>query len=56
MYITFVVADVDQIYRKAKTLNLEILQEPKDEFYGQRRFLIADPNGCLLDICSPIAR
>jgi hypothetical protein len=35
-------------------LELEILQEPRNEFYGQRRFLNVDPNGCLLDICSPL--
>jgi len=32
------------------------LQQSKtfySEFYGQRRFLVKDPNGCLIDICSP---
>ncbi|MEQ1537261.1 MAG: VOC family protein [Burkholderiaceae bacterium] len=53
MYVTFVVPDVDTVYLKAKKLNLKIIQEPKNEFYGQRRFLTVDPNGCLLDICSP---
>jgi catechol 2,3-dioxygenase-like lactoylglutathione lyase family enzyme len=53
MYITFVVEDVDAVYRQAKAMNLSILQEPRNEFYGQRRFLTVDPNGCLLDICSP---
>jgi catechol 2,3-dioxygenase-like lactoylglutathione lyase family enzyme len=54
MYITFVVPDVDSILRTAKSMKLEILQEPRNEFYGQRRFLTVDPNGCLLDICSPL--
>lgn len=53
MYVTFVVDDVDAIYQKAMDLQLPVIQEPRDEFYGQRRFLIEDPNGCLLDICSP---
>jgi catechol 2,3-dioxygenase-like lactoylglutathione lyase family enzyme len=53
MYVTFVVADVDAIYQRAKAMKLPILQEPKDEFYGQRRFLLTDPNGCLVDVCSP---
>jgi catechol 2,3-dioxygenase-like lactoylglutathione lyase family enzyme len=53
MYVTFVVDDVDTIYAKALRLGLTILQEPKNEFYGQRRFLTVDPNGCLIDICSP---
>lgn len=53
MYVTFVVSNVDRTYEKAVTMGLEILQEPKNEFYGQRRFLTVDPNGCLVDICSP---
>ncbi len=53
MYVTFVVPDVDAVFAKAQSLGLSILQEPKNEFYGQRRFLLADPDGCLIDICSP---
>lgn len=53
MYITFVVSDVEQTYKKALEMGLPIIQAPHDEFYGQRRFLTEDPNGCLIDICSP---
>ena len=53
MYITFVVPDVALLYEKAIGMGLRIVQEPRDEFYGQRRFLTVDPNGCLIDICSP---
>ncbi|WP_261591276.1 VOC family protein [Pseudoalteromonas holothuriae] len=53
MYVTFVVSDVDNTYKKAVAMGLQILQEPRNEFYGQRRFLTQDPNGCLIDICSP---
>ena len=53
MYVTFVVNNVDVIYEKALELNIPIIQKPKNEFYGQRRFLTQDPNGCLIDICSP---
>lgn len=53
MYVTFVVPDVDIVYSKAVSLGITIVQEPKNEFYGQRRFLTVDPNGCLIDICSP---
>lgn len=53
MYITFVVDDVDIIYDRAVAMKLTIVQKPRNEFYGQRRFLLEDPNGCLLDICSP---
>lgn len=53
MYVTFVVEDVEATYQKAIAMNIEILQEPRNEFYGQRRFLTKDPSGCLIDICSP---
>lgn len=53
MYVTFVVADVDATYAKALEMSVPIVQAPRNEFYGQRRFLTQDPNGCLLDICSP---
>ena len=53
MYVTFVVSDVDVVYQKAVKIGAPIIQEPRNEFYGQRRFLTQDPNGCLIDICSP---
>ena len=51
--ITFVVEDCDKAYEKALSLGLEIIQTPKDEAYGQRRFLTTDPDGTLIDISSP---
>ncbi len=53
MYVTFVVPDVDATYKKALEMNIPIFQEPRNEFYGQRRFLTQDPSGCLIDVCSP---
>jgi catechol 2,3-dioxygenase-like lactoylglutathione lyase family enzyme len=53
MYVTFVVKDVDLSYKKALDMELLIIQEPRNEFYGQRRFLLKDPSGCLVDISSP---
>jgi catechol 2,3-dioxygenase-like lactoylglutathione lyase family enzyme len=55
MYLTFVVPDVDLVYEKALAMGLRIVQEPKNEFYGQRRFLTLDPSSCLVDICSPLS-
>jgi catechol 2,3-dioxygenase-like lactoylglutathione lyase family enzyme len=52
-YLTFVVDDVDAVYARAQALGLAIRQPPKDEFYGQRRLLLTDPNGLLIDISSP---
>ena len=53
MYVTFVVADVEQVYQQALNMGIPIIQAPRDEFYGQRRFLTRDPAGCLIDVCSP---
>lgn len=53
MYVTVVVPDVDASYAKALAMGAKIVQQPRNEFYGQRRFLLLDPSGCLLDICSP---
>lgn len=50
--IAFVVADCDVLYKKAQSMGLEIIQEPKNEHYGQRRFLTVDPDGLLVDISS----
>lgn len=54
-YMTFVAPDVDAVYEKAVAQKLEILQPPRNEFYGQRRFLTRDPNGCIVDISSPFS-
>jgi catechol 2,3-dioxygenase-like lactoylglutathione lyase family enzyme len=53
MYVTFVVPNVDEVYRAAQAMCAQLIQEPRNEFYGQRRFLVLDPAGCLIDVCSP---
>lgn len=53
-YLTFVVDDVDTSYEAIKEQGWDIVQKPTDTFYGQRRLLLKDPNGALLDISSPI--
>lgn len=53
-YVTFVVDNVDEIFRIAESEKFEIISEPRDTFYGQRRLLLKDPNGTLVDISSPI--
>jgi len=54
VYLTVVVDDVDAIYAKAQAAGVEIVQPPKDEFYGQRRMLMVDPNGLLVDVSALI--
>ncbi len=53
-YVTFVVDNTDEIFKIAESENFEIISEPKDTFYGQRRLLLKDPNGTLIDVSSPI--
>jgi hypothetical protein len=37
-----------------KAAGLPILLELRDEAFGQRHFITADPNGVLIDIIKPI--
>lgn len=53
-YITFVVESADEIFEIAAKEKYEIVSIPKDTFYGQRRLLLKDPSGTLVDISSPI--
>lgn len=53
-YITFVVDSADELHTIAKQEKFDIVSEPSDTFYGQRRLLLKDPNGTLVDISSPI--
>ena len=53
-YITFVVESADAVYEIAKKNGLEIMAEPEETFYGQRRLLLKDPNGALVDVSSPM--
>ncbi|MDN5212893.1 VOC family protein [Fulvivirgaceae bacterium BMA12] len=53
-YVTMVVDNADEIFEIAKAENFEVVGEPADTFYGQRRFLLKDPDGTLVDVSSPI--
>ena len=53
MYITLVVDDATSIYNKAKALGCNVVKEPELTFYGQKRLLLKDPSGVLVDVSSP---
>lgn len=53
-YVTFVVNSADEQFKIAQSEKFDIISEPTDTFYGQRRLLLKDPNGTLVDISSPI--
>jgi len=53
-YITIVVDDADAIHLLAQEHQFEIQQAPINTSYGQRRLLLKDPHGNLIDVSSPI--
>ncbi len=55
VYLTWVIEDVDQMYEQVKNMGAEVVAAPADTFYGQRRMLIKDPDGILLDLSSLMA-
>lgn len=54
LLLNFEVEDVDTIYTACKTAGLPIMRDLRDEDFGQRHFITADPNGVLIDIIKPI--
>ena len=48
------VDDVDALWRHARLLGIEVRQELRDEPFGQRHFIAADPNGVLVNVIAPI--
>jgi len=52
--LTIQVDDVDEAYRRARCRGAEISLELRDEDYGQRHFLVIDPNGLMLNVMQTI--
>jgi uncharacterized glyoxalase superfamily protein PhnB len=52
--INFEVEDVDFFYSRVQEAGLEIVLPLRDEDFGQRHFIVQDPNGVLIDIITPI--
>lgn len=55
LLLNFEVEDPDREHARLKAAGLPILLELRDEDFGQRHFITADPNGVLIDIIKPIA-
>jgi len=53
-YVTFVVENADDVFKIAVKENFEIVEEPVETTYGQRRLLLKDLDGMLVDVSSPI--
>jgi catechol 2,3-dioxygenase-like lactoylglutathione lyase family enzyme len=52
--INFEVEDVDAVHDRLVAAGLPILRSLRDEDFGQRHFITADPNGVLIDVIKPI--
>ena len=55
LMLTFVVDDTDAVHSVAVKLGAEIMEKPTDMPYGQRRMLMRDPDGTLVDVSAPTA-
>jgi len=53
---SIIVDDADAVCALAKQRGVKVVEEPKDLFYGQRRTLLEDPNGMLVDASAPVTR
>lgn len=54
LLINFEVEDVDAVYARIEEAGLPVALTLRDEAFGQRHFMVADPNGVLLDVITPI--
>jgi uncharacterized glyoxalase superfamily protein PhnB len=54
LVLTIHVDDVDAAYQRAQEMGAEIAAEIRNEEYGQRHFLVLDPNGLVLNVMSTI--
>jgi catechol 2,3-dioxygenase-like lactoylglutathione lyase family enzyme len=55
LLLNFEVEDPDAEYARLKNAGLPMMLDIRDEAFGQRHFITADPNGVLIDIIKPIA-
>jgi len=52
--VTFVVSDCDVVYERASKLDNVVIEPPTNMPYGQRRILLRDPDGTIIDVSSKI--
>ncbi len=52
--LNFEVEDVDAEHDRLAAAGLPVLLSLRDESFGQRHFITADPNGVLIDVIKPI--
>lgn len=52
--LAFETADVDAAFARAISAGAKPVSDPVDQPWGQRISYVADPNGFLIEICSPV--
>lgn len=52
--LNFEVANADEEYERVLAQGLTVLLALRDEPFGQRHFIVQDPNGVLIDVIQPI--
>jgi catechol 2,3-dioxygenase-like lactoylglutathione lyase family enzyme len=55
LILSFEVADAAAEAARLEAAGVPIAQPLRDEVFGQRHIIVADPNGILIDIITPIA-
>lgn len=53
--VTVELQDVDALYAHARDRGCHVVLDLRDEAWGQRHFMVTDPNGLLLDVVKIIA-
>jgi catechol 2,3-dioxygenase-like lactoylglutathione lyase family enzyme len=48
------VDDVDAVHARARAAGLDVALSLRDEDFGQRHFMVVDPDGLLVDVITPI--
>jgi catechol 2,3-dioxygenase-like lactoylglutathione lyase family enzyme len=48
------VDDVDAVHERLTAAGLPVLRSLRDEAFGQRHFITADPNGVMVDVITPV--
>lgn len=54
LLLNFEVSNVDAEYERAIAQGLDVLLAIRDEDFGQRHFIVQDPNGVMIDVIQPI--
>jgi catechol 2,3-dioxygenase-like lactoylglutathione lyase family enzyme len=52
--VSVVVDDASTVHARAEALHVDIVQELRDEEFGQRHFMVVDPDGFLVDVIETI--